>query len=108
MKDGLTKDRHVDLGGNLDEDVSLPRWGVDQVADGEGDVSRVVFFVLFKDNVAPGLVEISACHVGAVESPENRNELDILYFFFTFRFCPTLPRCRILERRSSKCRLRSG
>jgi hypothetical protein len=96
VKDGLTEDRHVDLGGNLDEDVFLPLWGVDQVADGEGDVGCVVFFVLFKDNVAPGLVEISACHVGAVESLEDRNQLDIYMYFSPFVSAQALPRCRLL------------
>jgi len=55
---------YVDLGGDLDEDVLLPLLGVDQVADGEGDVGRVVCYVLVEDDVAPGLVEISACHDG--------------------------------------------
>ena len=64
VEDGSTEDRYVDLGGNLDEDVLLPLLGVDQVADGEGDVGRVVCYVLVEDDVAPGLVEISACHDG--------------------------------------------
>lgn len=84
MKDCLTEDRHVDLVGDLDDDVLLPLWGVDQVADGEGDVGCVVLFVLFEDRVAPGLVEISACHVGAVElSLEDRNQLDTIYLSFS-------------------------
>jgi hypothetical protein len=63
-EDGSTKDRYVDLGGDLNEDVSLPVVcvDVDQVADGEGDVSRVVHFVLFENDVALGLIEISPCH----------------------------------------------
>lgn len=67
MKNGLTEDRHVDLDGNLDEDVLLPLYRVDQVADMEGDVSGVVFVVLFEDNVAPGLVEIFASRLGCAE-----------------------------------------
>jgi len=85
VQDGLTEERHVDLGGDLDEDVCLPLRGVDQVADGEGNVGRVVFFVLLKDHVAPGLVEISAGHFGAVESPEDRNQLGI---YVSFPFAP--------------------
>jgi hypothetical protein len=66
VKDGLTEDRHIDLVLYLNNDVFLPLWGVDQVGDREGDVSSVVLLVLFKDNVAPGFVEISGCHVEVV------------------------------------------
>jgi hypothetical protein len=65
VKYGLAEDANVDLGGDLDEDVLFTLWRVDQVADVEGDVSGVVCFVLFEDHIAPGLVEVSGCHVAS-------------------------------------------
>lgn len=73
----MTENGHVDLGGNLNKYIFFPLFGIDQVGDGEEDVSCVVCFVLFKDNVAPGLVEVSGCHVGAAETIEERNQLSI-------------------------------
>ena len=89
-EDGSTKDTYIDLGGDLNEDVSLPVAcvDVDQVADGEGDVSRVVFFVLFENDVAPGLVEISACHDEAARVGYWQGDAEeALYLFSTFWFC---------------------
>jgi hypothetical protein len=83
-EDGSTKDTYVDLSGDLNEDVSLPVVcvDVDQVADGEGDVSRVVHFVLFENDVAPGLVEISACHDKAARVWYWQRDAEEVFIFF--------------------------
>ena len=90
-QNGLTEDRYVDLGRNFDENIFLPLFGLDQVADRKGDVGRVVLFVLFEDDVPPSLVEISACHIGVVESLEDGNlSTGYLYFFSTPSLLPEL------------------
>lgn len=62
----------------------FPFWGVNQIAYWEEDVTRMVGSVLSKDNVAPGLIEISTCHVGAVEGLEGRNQRDTYISFPPF------------------------
>lgn len=94
MKEGLTENGDVDLGGNLDKYILLPLCGINQVRDREGNVSCVIFFVLFKDNVAPGLVEISGCHTGVTKAPEDWNQLDIykisLHLSFVIKDLPVI------------------
>lgn len=97
----MTKDWHVNLVGDLNEDICFPLVAVDHVADWKGDVSCVVGFVLFKDNVAPGLVEVSGCHAGVEGIVEERDKLDI-YVFFTFQSFLDSPSCfHFVKRRCS-------
>lgn len=67
----------------------------------------MVVFVLFEDNVAPGLVEISACHGGAAESLEERNQLDIYISCPPFGSTQARPRRRLLKRHSFRCTLQT-
>lgn len=60
--DGATEGIRVDFARDLVPKVLLPRWVVQEVADGEGDVVSVVLAVLLEDDIAPGGVEVSARH----------------------------------------------
>ena len=85
-EESLTEVKHVDLVGDLNEDILLPLVSPDQVADWKRDVCCMVGFVLFEDNVSPGLVEVSGCHFEVEGTLGKRNELGCLRFFHSWVF----------------------
>jgi hypothetical protein len=80
VEESLTKDGDVNLVWDINDDICLPLVAVYQVVDWKGDVSCVIGFVLLKDDVAPGLVEVSGCHTGVEGIVEERDELIFMFF----------------------------
>lgn len=64
VEHGFAKRLDINLLGDLDENILLPLRNVDEVGDREWHVGFVVGGVLGKDDVSPGLIEVSGCHGG--------------------------------------------
>lgn len=81
VEESLTKDGDANLVWDINDDVCFPLVAVDRVVDWKGDVSCVIGFVLFKDDVAPGFVEVPVCHAGVEGSVAERDKLAIFVLF---------------------------